>query len=141
MCRRWTGAPFATLSWFAGNALAWQGEPCLFRSSPIAIRVYPPLRRKRTACLGRHWPKLAGARDAGATVTAGLEQDEVGMRKMLNISTATLKALELLAADRKMTVQDLVDEALQTLLKKHHRPVTTKEMFAASLKDVSRQRK
>ena len=50
------------------------------------------------------------------------------MRKMVNIDTAALKALELLAADRKMGLQDLVDEALADLLKKHRRPVTTKEI-------------
>jgi hypothetical protein len=56
------------------------------------------------------------------------------MRKMVNIDTAAVKALELLAADRKMSLQDLVDEAIADLLKKHRRPVTTKEMFAQSLK-------
>ena len=56
------------------------------------------------------------------------------MRKMVNIDTAALKALELLASDRKMSLQDLVEEAIADLLKKHHRPVTTKEMFAQSLK-------
>jgi hypothetical protein len=63
------------------------------------------------------------------------------MRKMVNIDTAALKALELLAADRKMSLQDLVDEALADLLKKHRRPVTTKEMFAESLKGARRKRK
>ncbi|HSS87320.1 MAG TPA: hypothetical protein VLL30_26530 [Reyranella sp.] len=63
------------------------------------------------------------------------------MRKMVNIDTAALKALELLAADRKMGLQDLVDEALADLLKKHRRPVTTKEMFAESLKGARRKRK
>jgi hypothetical protein len=61
------------------------------------------------------------------------------MRKVMNIDTVTLAALELLAADRKVTWQDLVDEALADLLKKHRRPVTTKEMFAASLKDGRRR--
>jgi hypothetical protein len=63
------------------------------------------------------------------------------MRKMVNIDTAALKALELLAADRKMGLHDLVDEALADLLKKHRRPVTTKEMFAESLKGARRKRK
>jgi hypothetical protein len=62
------------------------------------------------------------------------------MRKMVNIDTAALKALEVLAADRKVSLQDLVEEAIADLLKKHHRPVTTKEMFAQSLKG-GRQRK
>ena len=63
------------------------------------------------------------------------------MRKMVNIDTAALKALELLAADRKMGLQDLVDEALADLLTKHRRPVTTKEMFVESLKGARRKRK
>ena len=36
-----------------------------------------------------------------------------------------------------MGLQDLVDEAIADLLKKHRRPVTTKEMFAESLKGVA----
>ena len=63
------------------------------------------------------------------------------MRKMVNIDTAALKALELLAADRKMGLQDLLDEGIADLLKKHHRPVTTKEMFAQSLKSSRGKRK
>jgi len=63
------------------------------------------------------------------------------MRKTLNIGRATLEALELLAADRKVSLQDLVDEALDDLLKKHHRPVTTKDMFAGSLKKGAPKRR
>ena len=63
------------------------------------------------------------------------------MRKMLNIGTAKLEALERLAADRKVSLQDLVDEALDDFLKMHHRPVTTREMFAASLKNRPAQRR
>jgi hypothetical protein len=39
MCRRWTGAAFATLVWFARRDVHWTGDPphC-FRSSPIALR-------------------------------------------------------------------------------------------------------
>jgi hypothetical protein len=62
------------------------------------------------------------------------------MRKMVNIDTATVEALERLAADRKLSFQDLVEEAVADLLKKHRRPVTTKEMFSASLSE-SRRRK
>jgi len=72
---------------------------------------------------------------------AALVWDEGAMRKMLNIGRATLEALELLAADRKVDLQDLVDEALDDLLKKHHRPVTTKDMFAKSLKAGHPKRK
>ncbi len=41
MCRRWTGAAFATLVWFGRSELLWEGEAAtLFRSSPIAIRSH-----------------------------------------------------------------------------------------------------
>ena len=63
------------------------------------------------------------------------------MRKMINIDTAALRALELLATDRKVSLQELVDEAIADLLKKHGRPVTTKEMFAQSLKGRQGKRK
>jgi hypothetical protein len=63
------------------------------------------------------------------------------MRKMMNIETATLAALELLATDRGVKLQELLDEALADLLKKHRRPVTIKNMFDASLKDGPRRPK
>jgi len=63
------------------------------------------------------------------------------MRKMVHIDTAALEALELLAADRGVGLQDLVDEALADLLKKHRRPATAKEMFASSLKRGPRKQK
>lgn len=63
------------------------------------------------------------------------------MRKMVNIETATLAALELLATDRGVNLQGLLDEALADLLKKHRRPVTIKSMFDASLKDGLRRPK
>ena len=62
------------------------------------------------------------------------------MRKMVNIDTATVEALERLAADRKLSFQDLVEEAVADLLKKHRRPVTTKEMFSASLNEKRRRK-
>jgi hypothetical protein len=40
MCRRWTGAAFATLAWFARDAVQWAGTPVAFRSSPIAVRTH-----------------------------------------------------------------------------------------------------
>ena len=39
MCRRWTGAAFATLVWFARSEIVWEGEEAtVHRSSPIAVR-------------------------------------------------------------------------------------------------------
>jgi ribbon-helix-helix CopG family protein len=63
------------------------------------------------------------------------------MRKMVNIDTATVEALERLAADRKLSFQDLVEEAVADLLKKHRRPVTTREMFSASLNENRRRKR
>ena len=40
ICRRWSGAPFATLAWFWRAGVNWTGEPALFRSSPIAVRSH-----------------------------------------------------------------------------------------------------
>jgi hypothetical protein len=40
MCRRWTGAAFATLAWFPQAAIVWRGEPAGFRASPIAVRTH-----------------------------------------------------------------------------------------------------
>ncbi len=43
MWRRWTGAAFATLVWFARTEIVWQGEaPAIHRSSPIAARSHCP---------------------------------------------------------------------------------------------------
>jgi hypothetical protein len=40
MCRRWTGSSFATLAWFARDAVRWTGTPAAYRSSPIAVRTH-----------------------------------------------------------------------------------------------------
>jgi hypothetical protein len=41
MCRRWTGAAFATLVWFGRSEIIWQGMAATpFRSSPIAMRSH-----------------------------------------------------------------------------------------------------
>jgi hypothetical protein len=55
------------------------------------------------------------------------------MRKMIHIATASVDALEALAAQSGKTFQDLIDEAVADLLKKHNRPVTLKEMLRGSL--------
>jgi hypothetical protein len=55
------------------------------------------------------------------------------MRKMVNIGMTTLDALQTLAADTDRTFQELIDEAIEDLLKKHGRPVTIREMFDKSL--------
>jgi hypothetical protein len=62
------------------------------------------------------------------------------MRKMVNIDRGALEALELLATDRKVKLQDLIDEAIANLLKKHRRPIGVRAMFAESLKAPGRAR-
>ena len=61
-------------------------------------------------------------------------------RKMVQVEPAALTALELLAADRGVNLQDLFDEALADLLKKHRRPTTMKAMFEQSLPKRARSR-
>jgi predicted transcriptional regulator len=46
--------------------------------------------------------------------------------KRVNIDDETWMALDLLARDRMATFQELADEALADLLKKHGRPVDLK---------------
>lgn len=43
MCRRWTGAGFATLVWFEKSEVHWAGSaPSIYRASPIAQRGHCP---------------------------------------------------------------------------------------------------
>jgi hypothetical protein len=55
------------------------------------------------------------------------------MRKMIHVSMASNEALQALAAETKQSFQDLIDEAITDLLKKHKRPVTLKDMLRESL--------
>jgi hypothetical protein len=54
-------------------------------------------------------------------------------RKFLNIGSTELDALGILANEQGKSLQDLIDEAVVDLLKKHKRPTTTREMFRQSL--------
>ena len=65
-------------------------------------------------------------------------------RKIIEFDAETWNALHSLALDRMNTVQELVEDAVADLLKKHGRPVTLKEALAASApgaRDDGRQRK
>jgi hypothetical protein len=55
------------------------------------------------------------------------------MRKMIHVATASHDALQTLARETGQTFQDLIDEAIADLLKKHKRPVTLKDMLRDSL--------
>lgn len=61
------------------------------------------------------------------------------MRKMIHVSMASNEALQALAAETKRSFQDLLDEAVADLLKKHKRPVTLKDMLRESLSDGGKQ--
>ena len=55
------------------------------------------------------------------------------MRKMIHVATATHDVMQALARESGQTFQDLIDEAVADLLKKHKRPVTVKAMLRQSL--------
>ena len=55
------------------------------------------------------------------------------MRKMIHVATASHDALQTLARETSQTFQNLIDEAVADLLKKHKRPVTVKAMLRQSL--------
>lgn len=60
------------------------------------------------------------------------------MRKMIHVSMASNEALQALAAETRRSFQDLLDEAIADLLKKHKRPVTLKDMLRDSLSNGDR---
>ena len=74
-------------------------------------------------------------RDGALFPMGGCGDGRSGMRKMIHIATASRDALERLAADSGKSFQDLIDEAIADLLKKHKRPVTLTEMLRGSLAD------
>lgn len=61
------------------------------------------------------------------------------MRKMIHVATASHDALQALAHETGQTFQDLIDEAVADLLKKHERPVTVKDMLRWSLEQGRRR--
>lgn len=62
------------------------------------------------------------------------------MRKMVHIGTASFDAMTRLAKDKRLSFQELVDEAIADLLKKYKRPVTLKDMLSGSLVQLSERR-
>jgi hypothetical protein len=56
------------------------------------------------------------------------------MRKMIHVATATYDVMQTLARETGQSFQDLIDEAVADLLKKHKRPVTLRDMLGQSLK-------
>ncbi len=62
------------------------------------------------------------------------------MRKMVHIGTASHDALNRLAKDKGQSFQDLMDEAIADLLRKHKRPVTLKDMLSGSLANLQERK-
>jgi len=54
--------------------------------------------------------------------------------KRVRVDTSILDALQLLAADDRRTFQELMDEAVADLLRKHHRPVGLANSLRQSLR-------
>jgi hypothetical protein len=61
-------------------------------------------------------------------------------RKIIEFDAETWQALHSLAVDRMNTIQELVEDAVADLLKKHNRPVTLKEALEASAPGASAAR-
>lgn len=53
-------------------------------------------------------------------------------RKLIEFDQETWDAVDLLARDRMMTVQELAEEAFRDLLRKHDRPVDLKDALRKS---------
>jgi Antitoxin-like ribbon-helix-helix len=63
---------------------------------------------------------------------ARAEPNPGAKRKIIEFDAETWQALHSLALDRMNTIQELVEDAVADLLKKHGRPVTLKEALEAS---------
>ena len=57
-----------------------------------------------------------------------------GVRRRIAFDADIWNALDHLAKDRMVTLQELADEAFRDLLKKHRRPTTLKEMLRESVR-------
>ena len=63
------------------------------------------------------------------------EKDTVGKR--VTFDRETWNALDLMARDRMMTLQELADEAFRDLLKKHGRPTDLRSALKQSARDLA----
>jgi hypothetical protein len=59
---------------------------------------------------------------------------EPARRKQLRLDPAVLAALEALARDKGLTLDQLTDEAFRSLLKRNNRPVSLGEGLRASIR-------
>lgn len=66
---------------------------------------------------------------------ANMAKDEA-TRKLIEFDAATWQGLQTLGRDTVKTLQELIDEAVRDLLKKHNRPTTLREMLRASARST-----
>ena len=57
--------------------------------------------------------------------------------KRVTFDRETWNALDLMARDKMMTLQELVDEAFRDLLKKHGRPTDLRSALKQSARDIA----
>jgi hypothetical protein len=63
-------------------------------------------------------------------------KDPSTVRKLIAFDGQTWQALTLLSRDSMKSVQELVDEAMWDLLRKHNQPVTLREALTASARSL-----
>jgi hypothetical protein len=65
-------------------------------------------------------------------VPARADESGATRRKLFAFDSETFHALDVLARDRMMTIQELADEAFADLLRKHGRPVDLRDALKKS---------
>jgi hypothetical protein len=65
-------------------------------------------------------------------VPARADESGATRRKLIAFDSETFHALDVLARDRMMTIQELADEAFADLLRKHGRPVDLRDALKKS---------
>jgi len=65
-----------------------------------------------------------------------MARDADSIRRRIAFDRENWYALDQLAKDRMMTIQELAEEAFRDLLKKHRRPTILKEMLEQSVRTM-----
>jgi hypothetical protein len=65
-----------------------------------------------------------------------MSKDPGSTRKLIEFDAETWQALEALRRDSMKSLQELIDEAVRDLLRKHNRPTTLREMLQASARSL-----
>jgi predicted DNA-binding ribbon-helix-helix protein len=77
----------------------------------------------------------AKSKDTKSKDPARSAKDTVGKR--ITFDLETWHALDLMARDKMMTLQELADEAFRDLLKKHNRPTDLKSALRESARQIA----